>query len=46
MGPPEPEELREILYSTTGATTHSAAPSFRVAGAPEAIERLRRWFAK
>jgi MoxR-like ATPase len=41
MGSPRPEELREILNRTTGATMHSAQSIFPVANAPEAIEQLK-----
>src|SRR5271169_3828750 len=40
MGSPKPEELREILNRTTGATTHSAQPIFSPIDAPVAIEQL------
>jgi MoxR-like ATPase len=41
MGSPKPEELREILNRTTGATMHTAESIFPVATAPEAIEQLK-----
>jgi MoxR-like ATPase len=41
MGSPKPEELREILNRTTGATTHVAQPIFPAPGAPVAIEQLK-----
>jgi MoxR-like ATPase len=41
MGSPRPEELREILNRTTGATMHSAQSIFPVASAPVAIEQLK-----
>src|SRR5277367_3504461 len=41
MGSPRPEELREILHRTTGATMHSAQPIFSTAGAAETIELLK-----
>src|SRR5579863_8540372 len=41
MGSPKPEELREILNRTTGATTHIAQAIFPAAGAPVAIEQLK-----
>jgi MoxR-like ATPase len=41
MGSPRPEELREILNRTTGATMHSAQSIFPVANAPFAIEQLK-----
>ncbi|HVB82606.1 MAG TPA: AAA family ATPase [Candidatus Binataceae bacterium] len=41
MGSPKPEELREILNRTTGATMHSAQPIFPVTSAPVAIEQLK-----
>jgi MoxR-like ATPase len=41
MGSPKPEELREILNRTTGATMHTAESIFPVASAPIAIEQLK-----
>jgi MoxR-like ATPase len=41
MGSPKPEELREILNRTTGATMHTAQSIFPVASAPVAIEQLK-----
>jgi MoxR-like ATPase len=41
MGSPKPEELREILNRTTGATMHTAESIFPVATAPVAIEQLK-----
>jgi MoxR-like ATPase len=41
MGSPKPEELREILNRTTGATTHTAQPIFSPIDAPVAIEHLK-----
>jgi MoxR-like ATPase len=41
MGSPKPEELREILNRTTGATMHTAQSIFPVASAAAAIEQLK-----
>ena len=41
MGSPKPEELREILNRTTGATMHTAQPIFPLSSAPVAIEQLK-----
>src|SRR5271156_2734352 len=41
MGSPKPEELREILNRTTGATMHTAESIFPAATAPVAIEQLK-----
>ncbi len=41
MGAPKPEELREILKRTTGATAHQVQPIFAPAAAPHKIEELK-----
>ncbi len=41
MGAPKPEELREILKRTTGATTHQVQPIFDPGAAPHKIEELK-----
>jgi MoxR-like ATPase len=41
MGSPRPEELREILGRTTGATTHKVKSIFDSGQAPRAIEDLK-----
>jgi MoxR-like ATPase len=41
MGPPKPEELREILNRTTGASLYTAKPIFPPHDAPAAIEQLK-----
>jgi MoxR-like ATPase len=41
MGAPKPEELREILKRTTGATTAHTQPVFDSGGAPHKIEELK-----
>src|SRR5438309_107988 len=38
---PKPEELREILNRTTGASTYKIQPIFDLARAPEQIEELK-----
>src|SRR6266478_9904612 len=41
MGPPKPDELREILNRTTGATTYHPQPVFDPRQAPDRIEELK-----
>ena len=41
MGSPKPEELREILNRTTGATMHTAQSIFPPTSAPSEIELLK-----
>jgi MoxR-like ATPase len=41
MGSPKPEELREILNRTTGASAYAAKPIFPPHDAPVAIEQLK-----
>lgn len=41
MGAPKPEELREILKRTTGASAHQIQPIFDAAAAPRKIEELK-----
>jgi MoxR-like ATPase len=41
MGAPKPEELREILKRTTGATAAHTQPVFDAGGAPHKIEELK-----
>src|SRR5215472_12077606 len=41
MNPPKPEELREILSRTTGATSTKSAPIFEPRLAPQSIEALK-----
>jgi MoxR-like ATPase len=41
MGSPKPEELREILYRTTGTHSHKTQSIFPPDKAPEAIEDLK-----
>src|SRR5215472_11812811 len=41
MGSPKPEELREILGRTTGATSAKSAPIFEPRVAPQSIEALK-----
>src|SRR6202048_4822637 len=41
MGSPKPEELREILNRTTGATMHTAQSIFPPTSAPSEIEMLK-----
>jgi MoxR-like ATPase len=41
MGPPKPEELREILNRTTGTQQARVTPLFDAAGAPAQIETLK-----
>ncbi len=41
IGPPKPEELREILNRTTGATRAKIQPVFDPASAPHEIETLK-----
>src|SRR5229473_2839438 len=40
MGPPKPEELREILNRTTGAQTYKVQPNFALGEAAIKIEEL------
>ena len=41
IGPPKPDELREILNRTTSSSHPRSKPIFEAAGAPAAIERLK-----
>ncbi|HVN64686.1 MAG TPA: MoxR family ATPase [Candidatus Binataceae bacterium] len=41
MGPPKPDELREILERTTGTEQNPVQPIFTAASAPDAIEKLK-----
>jgi MoxR-like ATPase len=41
MGPPKPEELREILNRTTGAISYHPQPVFDPHQAPDRIEELK-----
>jgi MoxR-like ATPase len=41
MGPPKPEELREILNRTTGVQHYQVKPIFDPTQAPQHIERLK-----
>jgi MoxR-like ATPase len=41
MGPPKPDELREILNRTTGATSYHPQPVFDPRQAPDRIEELK-----
>ncbi len=41
IGPPKPDELREILHRTTGATTYHPQPIFDPGQAPAKIEELK-----
>jgi MoxR-like ATPase len=41
IGPPKPEELREILGRTTGATTYQPHSIFEAGTAPRRIEELK-----
>jgi MoxR-like ATPase len=42
IGSPKPEELREILNRTTGASAHQVKPIVDPSSAPETIERLKQ----
>jgi MoxR-like ATPase len=41
MGPPKPDELREILHRTTGATVYQSQPTFDPRHAASRIEELK-----
>ncbi|HUO05468.1 MAG TPA: AAA family ATPase [Candidatus Binataceae bacterium] len=41
MGPPKPDELREIIERTTGTASNAIQPVFPPAEAPQAIENLK-----